>query len=459
MLAHHVCGIFYATQFVCSSFWWVFVYKVRAKLLYDTPEMNPPNFVKPKWLPLHIVVTLHKYKKFFFIGKLLVCFITAIFGDYIFIRIIACAIIVCYHLIETSCSQRHGEYPLLYNSVAMVLPSNFAAACSFGIVIHFILSSGVAKIVIGGLQGWVHSSTMRLYLTVHGNSSSMPPLSQKLNKTFRDSDFLCTAVSIFTLALECVFVPLSLFINVEHRWIITVLMVIMHIGIATVMSFVVGILFFTTLSAYVVGFSYCSCQIFSVEWWVAFTIGILPNLFVVITGRLLPEIWPSSAISLFMWNGSQARLLADTTMIGDTRIVMTTKNITDTNELVGKQVISSITPLSDELKNQDFIVHDIHFRIIFFTQATHQDFAKFVTNTDKIQMKNFLQRIEQFFNEDRTIYESSTGKSFKNAYFVKVEPTESKKTWYSSKILEVLETADSAKTCPVESTQSKAMRR
>jgi hypothetical protein len=100
-------------------------------------------------------------------------------------------------------------------------------------------------------------------------------------------------------------------------------MVAMHLGIALLMSLRVGLVFFTTLPTYLIGFR-CASLPGSPEWLCAVCLGIGPSLAALLSQKLLPDQWPSSSISLFMWSGAQADALARHLMTGDTRIVMCT---------------------------------------------------------------------------------------------------------------------------------------
>ena len=55
------------------------------------------------------------------------------------LRLAVAGAVSLYHLLEHSTTQRHGEFPLLYNAWAMVLPDGrYASAASFGIKPHRI---------------------------------------------------------------------------------------------------------------------------------------------------------------------------------------------------------------------------------------------------------------------------------------------------------------------------------
>jgi hypothetical protein len=82
------------------------------------------------------------------------------------------------------------------------------------------------------------------------------------------------------------------------------MLIMMHIGIAVTMSTRVGLIFITSLPAYTIGFS-CNAPVASGTWMVASVIGLVPSATAALCGRKLPENWPSSPISLFMFSAPQ----------------------------------------------------------------------------------------------------------------------------------------------------------
>jgi hypothetical protein len=79
---------------------------------------------------------------------------------------------------------------------------------------------------------------------------------------------------------------------------------VMHVGIAVTMSARVGLIFVTSLPAYTIGFS-CTAPVASATWMVAAVIGLMPTATAALFRRRLPENWPSSPISLFMFSAPQ----------------------------------------------------------------------------------------------------------------------------------------------------------
>ena len=128
-----------------------------------------------------------------------------------------------------------------------------ARAACLGIVVNFILCAGLAKVMVGG-AGWLAPDTMREYLTIYGASTSRPPVSKRLNAWLRARSWACAGIGAATVALECVLIPSTLLLPPPARWLGALALVLMHVGIALVMSLEVGIVFLTTLPSYLVGF-------------------------------------------------------------------------------------------------------------------------------------------------------------------------------------------------------------
>ena len=95
---------------------------------------------------------------------------------------------------------------------------------------------------------------MRAYLSIYCDAAAAPPLSKTLNRWARQRPWATASISVATVALECGLIPLTLVMPPRWRALGTATMVCMHVGIAALMSFRVGLVFFTTFPAYVVGF-------------------------------------------------------------------------------------------------------------------------------------------------------------------------------------------------------------
>ena len=316
---------FYLQQLLFLLAWWALVAAMTRKPPHRLA--NGPCFTVPRWLcgrPGPILL-LSEYRAIIFAALPATFALGAAFAEPpLLVRVLVAAAAILYHLTESAFTSRHGEYPLLYCSVAMVLPEPFAGAAAWGIAIHFILASGVAKLRVGGLA-WAAPSTMRTYLTLYRGSKSRPPLSKRANRFCCEHAWASAGISLATLLLECALVPATLLLpprgTLLPRELASVALVGMHVGIGTLMSLEVGLVFVSTLPSYLVGFA-CDAPLYSAPWALACALGLGPSLAASLVRAPIPESWPWTAVALFMFNGAQAQRIADLFMVGTTRLVL-----------------------------------------------------------------------------------------------------------------------------------------
>lgn len=133
---------------------------------------------------------------------------------------------------RSATTHSHRDYPCLYVSWALVLlPPIYAQGFALGVCVHFIGSSGLSKLWIGGAMSWSSPSTMRKVLTHYSKLGyGWGPAMLVLNALFCKHNILLTAVSVGTLIFECIMTPMSLFIAPQHRIWMTATSVGLHIG-------------------------------------------------------------------------------------------------------------------------------------------------------------------------------------------------------------------------------------
>ena len=117
----HVAGRFYLVQFLSSLVWWFLIHRVTKKWPYDADLAKGVVTTRPFWIPGVVLLTLHKIRKWIYLGALVVSGVLVFIPDSYPARVVAFIFIAVYHLLETSSTQRHGEYPILYNSFAMIV--------------------------------------------------------------------------------------------------------------------------------------------------------------------------------------------------------------------------------------------------------------------------------------------------------------------------------------------------
>ncbi len=144
--------------------WWSLVYKYTRAHLHTATY--GPVVTRPTWLPFHILHALQARRALLF-AALPVCLIGSSFvaggdGAGLVVRVASCVSCTLYHLVESSVTNRHGEYPLLYASWALLLPPAACHAAVFGATCHFILSTAYAKLRCGPhALSWIQPGTMK----------------------------------------------------------------------------------------------------------------------------------------------------------------------------------------------------------------------------------------------------------------------------------------------------------
>merc|ERR1712203_1251922 len=116
----------------------------------------------------------------------------------------------------------------------MCLPNSYAHAFAFGVVVHFVLASGFAKLWAGG-SAWIKPGTMRRYLDVYRPSSTANPGIPKLNAWFAQRDWATASLGVGTIVIEVIIIPLTLLMPPEERVLALWGMIALHIGIAVLL--------------------------------------------------------------------------------------------------------------------------------------------------------------------------------------------------------------------------------
>ena len=418
--------LFYSRQLKVFLFWSVIVKLLTKK---HFPAMSEGSvYTRPTWMPTWMLMALHRFYLvvYAFLFVSLAC--GAMFAEDVYVRIFVAICISAYHLVESSVTNRHGEFPLLYNAWAMVLPEDYAHAASLGIAVHFILSSGVAKLVVGGL-GWLSPRTMAHYLEIYRTSQVAKPLLPKLTHWLSSRAWATAGFAMATIAAEVFLIPACLFAPPGfYRELGYWAMIALHIGIALIMSGKVGIVFFTTLPMYTLGFT-ATAQVGSWPWALAATIGFAPTLVkVALTGRLLPEDWPFSPLSLFMWNGEQAAAWAPLLLKGDTRLVMSTRPMSH-QELLGCAVVYHFGFSIQGGRKPEFdfrapegvpVVHDGVLRVLTHTFCSSHA-ALELLKSPNWKAADLVATLTEWLARERRQIEAATGRPLMKAWIVRVD--------------------------------------
>ena len=181
---------FYRLQAICTLLFWLLFRIKSGKQLYELAA--GAVCTRPHWLPAQLLLRLHRLRVPAFVLMPVLMALASRTSSWL-LQLVTALVTSVYHLIESSVTNRHGEYPLLMNSWAMLLPPAYAHAASLGIAINFVLSSGVAKLKVGG-TGWMSAQTMRAYLDIYRSSRSSPPLSKSFNSWLASQDWATKAI-------------------------------------------------------------------------------------------------------------------------------------------------------------------------------------------------------------------------------------------------------------------------
>lgn len=408
---------FYQWQFVCCLIHFLIM---RLKTGYHLHQTSGGSVcTRPWWLPARALLSLHSLRATVFMSLPGVLGLAAVKSERFVVRMMAAVVTSVYHLLESSVTNRHGEYPLLYNTWAMLLPDAYAEAVSLGVAINFVLSTGIAKLQVGG-RSWMQPHTMRTYLDIYRNSRSVPPLSKSFNRWLAQRAWATRSIGIGTLALECIVIPSTLLMPPTWRIVGSACMISMHLGIALAMSGMVGFLFMTALPSYLVGFG-CRATLGTKPWFLAAFTAFLPSVYTALKGRPLSESWPLTPTALFMWSGEHADLLCRSLMNGETKVVMSTAAVPQ--DVTNLRNIPNGGVNLASLRGQ--VVHDALTRVIGFTLA-HGDLASAAltirenVSSGTWDMRVFLQRLQSWLASDRRLIEMHSGRALTRAFFVRI---------------------------------------
>jgi len=312
---------FYTWQCVACLTWWLLVFLGTKRPIWA--HARGSVFTRPPYLPKALLHALRRHSFLVFVLAPTSMAFAAANAHVFLARLCAALCFSIYHLLETSASNRHGEYPLLACMWLLLLPPPLAHPLCMGAVLNFVVSAAAAKLLTPSARGeWLRPDTMRVYLEAYRCSRTMPPLLPHLTDLLLARPWALSCIAAATLLLELLLVPLIPFLAPPPLRIISAhLMMAMHVGIALVQSFKLCLIFCTTLPTYFLAFS-CTSPPSSPPCLLAAAIALQPLLFTV------PETWPLSPVSLFMWSGRQARALARMFMCGDTRLVLATRSCT-----------------------------------------------------------------------------------------------------------------------------------
>ena len=213
---------------------------------------------RPSWLPASAVITLQVPTCYLTLchGTPLVLGAAAVAADSTLLRLLVAVVVSLYSLSESSATHSHRDYPGLYICWAAVfLPDHLVQGVALGTCIHFIGSSGMAKVLVGGTSGWTDATTLKTILIEYLARASTADrmLLPSLARFVVRHEALVAVMSTSTFVFEILFVPAALFIGQPYRQLIIAVSLGMHLGIAVLQSFVIGAAFLPNVAAYTLG--------------------------------------------------------------------------------------------------------------------------------------------------------------------------------------------------------------
>lgn len=461
---------FYLQCMVFTATWWILVCSITKRSLFHVMEGSV--LTVPSWMPETLLLQIQQRHKrtlrpLLFYAQSFSFALAFSFRENAAIVLVAAMMYSLYHLVETSETNRHGEYPILYSVWAIYLVAVFRPetitsggaattrtiayfenevyrqACVWGVAIHFVFSAGYSKLTVSGWASWLSPKTMQTYLTCYHQARHAinRPIWMNGNRLVAKSNLLSTLAAFCILTLECIVVPVSLLLDETRRHHVAYLLIAMHVAISLFLSCKVGFSFWTTIPVYLYGFS-CPAEFASPPWFLALAIGFGPTMMATMfrgghsgdgSGSILPENWPCTPVGLFMWDGSMAEALSQLLMTGDTRLVLTTPEVA-ANGLVGLRIMYQGEHRPDdeiegENNNTGAVVHDAVLRTIGFTLVQGEDtFVEVLRNMKEDKASNCSLAIETLVHRtwawlsvERRLFDAHTGEALTCAFFVRID--------------------------------------
>jgi hypothetical protein len=294
------------------------------------------------------------------------------------LRVLAAVVFSLYSLSETSVTGSHRDYANMYSCWALaLLPLSSIVAVrgvALAVCVFLIAGSGWSKVLVGGgFRAWADGDTLGTIIAHYQQFSfadagpGVPAVAALCaSPSMRP---LVGVLATLTLVFEIAIVPASL-LCMPSAWRFTMVWasLAMHVGIAAMQSFIIGMAFVPNMATYALGFG--GFLGFEGEgaaglepwvgdgWWVA--VGVVAGLAAItlvrtlmlrieeegrspaddpnaVTVRLLPEDWPCTPFALFAWNGAQWKDLFQRFHTGDTRLVLLTASAAQRLGRDGKQ--------------------------------------------------------------------------------------------------------------------------
>lgn len=340
-------------------------------------------------------------------------------------------------------SNWHKDYCMFYNiCIFAFVPEYYQQACSLGVCIHFIVSTGSSKWHISKGDWFTPGSCRAVFsqyqeYTWKDGAPAWPALSRCV--TASDACMLLSA--IFTMTLECFHAPAVAFYPNEYmKLAFFATLIMMHVGIFFIHSGLITVMYFNNAPSYVAALLVGSVSVNTpgVEGFDAgpYLVGVAIGLFSVyhllLRGKLLDENFPSSPFALFSWAGWQWSGLCATFWKGKTRLVMSTKDESETSPLGRRCREMSLHGNGHE----EFPIGAEEFYSLYLSGAydeayvlrgcyesfnwpsfdfSKKDFSAF------FDPEGFTCRMSAWLKAEKRLFECHSGKPLQSAWFVEVD--------------------------------------
>jgi len=416
--------IFYALQTTTWLFLWLVVRLVGGVDFFKQANTFPLA-TRPSWLPLKVFLFLRRPEIY-----LTSCYVLPLALSLAAwqpsvraLRVLAAIPGSVYCLVESSSTNSHRDYPMLYNLWALaLLPDRWAEGVALGVCVHFVAASGLAKLHIGGLA-WLGPGPLSSVLRWYGDLEFADggPGSPRMNRLARDSQLCLSGLDKATLLFEILAVPAAMFLTPEARLCVGLGgMVCLHFGIYIFQSAIIGLFFLPNIASYALGFG-AHVKVGDPQWYSSLSLFCLSFGYIALfPRRLLPEDWPLTPFALFGWSGAQWDALFDAFVRGDTRLVMSAGLMHGPLHLrvVSRGMRGSSSAGDDE------VVYDC-WDIVVGDTTVHDDILQGIDlgtlGTPLWDAAAFARKVELWLSAHKRVIELRSSRPLVSAYFVHID--------------------------------------
>lgn len=344
---------------------WV-VLSVAGGADFHRRSLGCPLLTRPRWCPASALRRMRRPWHFLVLCQLaaalpLAC---ALYPQSRPLRFLAAAVFGAYNLAESSATHSHRDYAIGYvMAAAALLPDALVEGAALGVCVHFIGSSGAAKVMVGGAAAWAEADTLGTVLEQYSRLSLQAggPGSPSAGAWLRRRPLALRLLGGGTLLFECALVPAALLMPQSWRPLVALASLGMHVGILTVQSAVIGLAFLPNLAVYYLGFgAHGTAPPLSAGWWLAVGISALSFGIPLASPaprrpprehaaalefryRPIAEEFPLTNFALFAWSAEQWRLLFARLVEGRTRLVLVPAGLAAA-DLLGRTVCGKWGP-------------------------------------------------------------------------------------------------------------------